>query len=413
MRLAAKVIAALLALLLLIVGVLLAIAWKPMGKLPTDEAFAGFPKSGHKRDDRFVNPQLAWVDNDSASARGLEGEPTAAAEPDPPIRPVHRGKGALAKLPASGLRVTWLGHASTLVEIDGVRVLIDPLESARPSPLQFVGPPSWYASPIPIAALPPVDVVVISHDHYDHLDYEAVKALRDTKTIFVVPLGVGAHLRYWGVPAGHVIEIDWWQKSRVGKIEIVATPARHWSGRAIPGSDRALWAGYALIGDRHRAWYSGDTGYHDQIPEIGRRFGPFDVTLLDAGQYSRYWPDHHLGPEAAVAAHLAVRGKYLMPVHWGRVRLADHSWTEPVERVIAAADCANIPVLTPAPGASVEPDLRPALVRWWPRGPWQKAGERPIIPTINGQPTQRYTLTGCGKIARPLVENSPATRPRG
>ena len=151
-------------------------------------------------------------------------------------------------------------------------------------------------------------------------------------------------MRTWsaGVPAARIVELDWWQFGRVGSLEIIATPARHASGRLSAQNDGTLWAGYALLGEQHRVWYSGDTGFHTALPEIGRRFGPFDVTLIEAGQYDKDWPDWHLGSEQAVEAHRLVGGKRMIPVHWGLLQLAHHSWTEPVERVLAAAKCRNV-----------------------------------------------------------------------
>ena len=216
--------------------------------------------------------------------------------------------------------------------------------------------------------------------------------------MFVVPLGVGAHLERWGVPPAHIVELDWWQSTRVGSLEIIATPARHASGRISGQSDNTLWAGYALLGAQHRVWYSGDTGFHSSLAEIGRRFGPFDVTLIEAGQYDADWPDWHLGPEQAVEAHLLVRGKRMIPVHWGLLNLAHHSWTEPVERVLAAATCRNVEVLVPRPGESIEPTSASSNSRWWPTIPWRPANEAPIVATRDGVVAHRYEFLPCDPL---------------
>jgi L-ascorbate metabolism protein UlaG (beta-lactamase superfamily) len=229
--------------------------------------------------------------------------------------------------------------------------------------------------------------VVISHDHYDHLDQQAITAMRGERwerTMFVVPLGIGAHLAYWGVPEARIVELDWWQHTRVGDLEITCTPARHASGRMVIDNDSKLWSGWALRGARHRVYYSGDTGLFPAMRDIGARLGPFDLTLIESGQYGRGWPDWHLGPEQAVRAHRLVRGRVMLPVHWGKLVLAYHGWTEPIERVLAAAAVTGVSVLAPRPGQSVEPEAPPARERWWPHVPWKTAAEEPIASTQTG-----------------------------
>ena len=355
--------------------------------------------SPHWSDGRFTNEQPMWTNTRSGLLRLLESTP--GNSPDAP-GPVVIDGGKTLRIPAaSGLRVTWLGHSSVLIEIDGVTALTDPLWSERASPLSWVGPKRWYPSPVALSELPRIDVVMISHDHYDHLDREttiALAAMANCTTTFVVPLGVGAHLERWGVPAARIVELDWWQTARVGSLEIAATPARHASGRISGQSDSTLWAGYALFGAQHRVWYSGDTGFHSALAEIGRRFGPFDVTLIEAGQYDADWPDWHLGPEQAVEAHGLVRGKRMIPVHWGLLNLAHHSWTEPVERVLAAARCRNVEVLVPRPGESIEPTSASSSVRWWPKIAWRSAHETPIVATRDGVVADRYEALPCDPL---------------
>jgi L-ascorbate metabolism protein UlaG (beta-lactamase superfamily) len=182
----------------------------------------------------------------------------------------------------------------------------------------------------------------------------------------------------------------------VGALEVVATPARHASGRVNPQRDETLWAGYALRGTNHRAWYSGDTGFHESLTEIGARLGPFDVTLIESGQYDPLWPDWHLGPEQAVLAHRRVRGRAMIPVHWALFKLANHGWTEPGERVLAAARCYGVDVLLPRPGEAIEPERTSSRSPWWPKVPWQSSGETPVVATLAGDPQKRGTLPPCG-----------------
>ena len=193
---------------------------------------------------------------------------------------------ALKTPPKSGLRITWLGHSTTLVEIDGVRILTDPQWSLRASPSTWVGPLRFHPPPLPLASLPKLDAVVISHDHYDHLDMNSVRTLALTGVVFHVGLGVGAHLRAWHIPDGQIVEHDWWSERSIGALRLVATPAQHMSGRrGVTGNDSTLWTSWALIGPTHRVYFSGDTGLSDAFTTIGEKLGPFDVSMLEIGQW--------------------------------------------------------------------------------------------------------------------------------
>jgi len=359
------------------------------------ERLARMERSPEWRDGEFRNPQPMWNDMHLALAHGFSGVPDN--EPSAPVPVARTDPTVLAQAPATGLRVTWFGHSSTLLEIDGTRVLTDPIWSDRASPFEWIGPRRWYPPTIALARLPPVDAVLISHDHYDHLDRATIVAMRGWKNVFIVPLGLGAHLQRWGIPADRIVELDWWQSTRVGTLALTLVPARHASGRVQPRSDVTLWGGFALVGERHRVYYSGDTGLFDEMAEIGRRFGPFDLALVEAGQYDAAWPDWHLGPEQAVLSAGRVRAKALIPVHWGLFRLAPHGWTEPVERVLAAARCAGLPVITPRPGQTIEPTaLRPGdSSRWWPDAHWSDAAQTPIVATVDGVDAHRVALPTC------------------
>jgi L-ascorbate metabolism protein UlaG (beta-lactamase superfamily) len=315
-----------------------------------------------------------------STVRWLTGSSDYAV-PDTPIEPLTRARADYDKPPASGLRVTWLGHSTLLLEIDGRRVLMDPVWGERPSPLPFMGPERWYAPPLPLDELPDLDAILISHDHYDHLDHPSVLALMERGTPWIVPLGIGAHLEYWGMPAEQIVELDWWQSHRIGEVTLTATPARHFSGRTMPNMSGGptLWAGWSVAGPEHRAYYSGDTSLFDELVEIGERLGPFDLTMIESGAYDPSWADVHLGPEQAVRAHELVRGKVMLPVHWGLFDLALHGWTEPIERVLAAAEEHGVTVLSPQPGEMLEPATPPPTrARWWPEVPWVRGSEAPV-----------------------------------
>ncbi|ORV11059.1 hypothetical protein AWB95_14065 [Mycobacterium celatum] len=263
------------------------------------------------------------------------------------------------------LAVCWLGHATALVEIDGYRVLTDPVWSDRCSPSDVIGPQRMHPPPIELEGLPALDAIVISHDHYDHLDIDTVLALARTQWApFFVPLGVGAHLRSWGIPEERIVELDWNERANVDELTLVCTPARHFSGRFLNRST-TLWASWALIGPRHRAYFGGDTGYTNSFAQIGAEHGPFDLTLLPVGAYNKAWPDIHTNPEEAVRAHLDVGGRVLLPIHWCTFRLAPHPWDEPVERLLTAAEASDVRVVVPKLGQRVDLSEPTEFEPWW------------------------------------------------
>jgi L-ascorbate metabolism protein UlaG (beta-lactamase superfamily) len=363
----------------MLVALLVSDGWRAFGHRAEGARRARMEASPQWGGRQFVNPQPLRNSFWGALWGALHRSP--AVRPREPLPMVVTGRGSHEVPSATGLRVTWLGHSTVLVEIDGCRVLLDPIFSQRASPFDWLGPSRWFPPPIALGDLQPIDVVLISHDHYDHLDWQTITAMKDWPTTFIVPLGVGAHLAYWGVPEAHIVELDWWGHAAVrsGALRVVATPARHASGRTVLDDDATLWAGYALQGAKHRVYYSGDTGLFPALKDIGERLGPFDLTILEVGQYGSAWPDWHMGPEQAVRAHQMVSGRVLLPVHWGTFALAYHAWTEPIERTLAAAAAEGVTVVAPEPGQSLEPEAPPPLLRWWPTLPWKTGLEDPII----------------------------------
>lgn len=315
----------------------------------------------------------AFVNTDAASTLSLDREQQwllirelidarGTGRPPGPIPLAER----TPEVAAAGLAVSWYGHSSALVEIDEYRVLADPVWSRRCSPSRTVGPERMHEVPVPLEALPAVDAVLISHDHYDHLDMDTVMGLaRTQRAPFVVPLGVGAHLRKWGIPKDRIVELDWHESHQIGELTLVCTPARHFSGRLFT-RNTTLWASWVIAGPRHRAFFGGDTGYTKSFAEIGMNHGPFDLTLLPVGAYHPAWPDIHMNPEEAVRAHLDVaeaQSGLLVPIHWATFRLAPHPWAEPVERLLRAADPAGVNVVVPKPGQRFEPGT--SFESWW------------------------------------------------
>ena len=358
------------------------------GADPSGERLERIRRSPHFADGAFVNPGGTRTRPSGGFALELakaffDNEARVRRAPARPV-PVHPTTYAdLAELPASGLRLTWMGHSSVLAEIDGHRVLFDPVWGERCSPFDFAGPKRLHPVPLPLAALGPVDVVVISHDHYDHLDLPTIRALAGTDTVFAIPLGVGAHLEHWGVSAHRLRELDWHQSTRVGGITLTATPARHFCGRGLRNTQHTLWASWSVAGDEHRIYHSGDTGYFEGFKDIGAEHGPFDATMIQIGAYSEFWPrnhtegtplpgawpDIHMNPAQGVQSHLDLQkgqtSGVMLPIHWGTFNLSVHPWAEPGEWTKAAADAAGQAVAFPVPGQPFEPAGALPTDPWW------------------------------------------------
>lgn len=265
--------------------------------------------------------------------------------------------------PALGLRAYWFGHASVFVEIDGLRVMTDPVFSEYVSPLAVaVAPRRMHPVPLALELMPKIDAVVISHDHYDHLDMASIQALARKGTHFYVGLGIGAHLERWEVPAPQIHEMDWWESVKVGEISIDCLPARHYSGRKRMDNS-TLWTSWRIASPGRSVYFSGDTGYSPHFAEIRRRKGPVDLALVKVGAYGSTWLDIHMDPESAVKAARDLGAARLLPVHWGTFNLAYHDWAEPVERTLAVAQ--GLDVAVPRPGERVEYGVSFRNAFWW------------------------------------------------
>ncbi|WP_312876552.1 MBL fold metallo-hydrolase [Streptomyces bohaiensis] len=376
------------------------------GAEPAGERLAMLRRSPQFREGGFHNERPVSTVPSGDSSRPslvramLRREDRRRRRPAGPL-PLHRELPTTP--PATGLRLTWLGHATVLAEIDGHRVLFDPVWGRRCSPFTFAGPARLHPVPVDLAALGHVDVVVISHDHYDHLDMPTVRALIGTGTRFAVPLGVGAHLERWGVPAERITELDWNASTTVGALTLTATPGQHFCGRGLRRRALTLWASWVVTGPEHRVFHSGDTGYFPGFARIGAEHGPFDATMMQIGAYSDYWPDVHMTPEEGLRAHQDLDGGVLLPIHWGTFNLALHSWDEPAERTVAAARAADVRCAVPLPGGSFEPAGQLPTEPWWrpyavdapprdhERAGRNGAGERADSPGP-GEPTGRATV---------------------
>ena len=282
----------------------------------------------------------------------------------------------------TGLRATWLGHSTVLIEIDGVRLLTDPVWGERASPSQLAGPKRFQPVPVGLNALPPIDAVLISHDHYDHLCYPTIRALAKTAVPFITSLGVGAHLQAWGVAPERITELDWWESHALPgtEVEVTAAPSQHFSGRGLKDRNATLWSSLAIRSPKHRVFFSGDTGLTDQYDEIRQRLGPFDLVMLEVGAFHPAWGDIHLGPEHALEALQLLGGGSFLPVHWGTFSLAMHAWDEPAETLLALGPKQGAHLVMPRLGQPVEPLQVEAVAPWWRQG--ELRGAKPATAPV-------------------------------
>jgi L-ascorbate metabolism protein UlaG (beta-lactamase superfamily) len=288
------------------------------------------------------------------------------AQRNPPgALPLERPHEAWARPAETGLRVTWLGHSTTLLELDGRRVLTDPVFGERASPVRFAGPKRFHPVPAELNELPPLDLVLLSHDHYDHLCAPTMQALSSMSVPIVTALGVGAHLETLGIAPSRIIELDWGESVNLPGLRLHATPSQHFSGRGARDRNRTLWASWVIESERHKLFFSGDTGLTQQFEVIGKEHGPFDLTLLEVGAFHESWGSIHLGPDNALEAFRMLGGGTLLPVHWGTFNLALHAWDQPAETLITRAAEQGLRVVTPRLGAALEPSRAESPTPWW------------------------------------------------
>jgi L-ascorbate metabolism protein UlaG (beta-lactamase superfamily) len=324
------------------------------------------------RDGTFHNTSGLGPSLQAGSSLSMMGDyfRGAARVPRTPL-PVESPLAAWAQPVSSGLRVTWLGHSTLLIEVDGAVILTDPVFGGRASPVSFAGPKRFHPVPARIDQLPVLDAVLLSHDHYDHLCAASIRELGRLKVPVITSLGVGARLEALGVAPERITELDWWEEHTLagGKLSFAATPAQHFSGRGLTDRNRTLWSSWVISSERRRLFFSGDTGLTSEFASIGQRFGKFDLVMLEIGAWHPAWGNIHLGPANALTAFEQLGGGTLLPIHWGTFNLALHAWNEPAETLLSLAEPAGARVLTPLLGRPFEPEHVAGPTPWWRDAP--------------------------------------------
>lgn len=320
-------------------------------------------EDGRFRNDRDYE-RNGWMKLVSIFQRRLFDE-AEDVEPDRIIPVQALDKSYLESLPDNETSIFRLGHSSMLLKIAGDFWLLDPMFSERASPVSFTGPKRFHPVPLRVEDLPAIKGVIISHNHYDHLDEATVRALAHKTERFIVPLGVSGDMLRWGLKPEKVTELDWWQSIRMGAVEIVSTPSQHFSGRGLEDRDSTLWSSWVLRTARQSIYFSGDTGYFPGFEQIGERYGPFDLTIMETGAWDKSWPNIHMEPEQTLQAHLDLKGKRMMPVHNGTFNLAFHRWDAPMERISALAQKNDVELVMPQMGERVRLGESRHWMPWW------------------------------------------------
>jgi len=347
---------------------LLAWMWPELGAAPSGEHAKKISASPNydPKTKRFVNRDQQAYDTmmDGFDYKALMKKQLFGKEIREPTQQLPQKRPNIEQfLASSSLVYHWLGHSTILLRLDGLTILLDPVfTNAAPVPWAV----RRFQKPVlALDELPDIDLILISHDHYDHLDRTSVRHFRSTETHFVVPLGLSSHLISWGINPEKIIEMDWWEELPFYGLTIACTPSQHFSGRLGPRGNTTLWSSWAVIGSEQRFYFSGDSGYDVHFQEIGKRYGPFDIAFMEAGQYNPIWPMSHMFPEESIQASAELSAQQVQPIHWGMFTLSTHDWFEPADRMLKAAEEQNISLATPIIGEPVVVSERSSFSKWW------------------------------------------------
>lgn len=338
------------------------------GKVTKEQQLA-YAKTGHYEDGKFVNQIPSEMEIGLKDMPGLiyqQMKSVPERQPSTKFDVEKIDSMSIVRQPDSVTRITWFGHSAFLIEIAGKKLLLDPMFGPTPAPHPMLGKKRYSNGlPIDIDQLPEIDAIIMSHDHYDHLDYGSIKKLKNKTKQFYMPLGVGAHFREWGVAENQIHELDWWQSAELEGLKFTCTPARHFSGRGFFDRAATLWGSWVIENGEQKIYFSGDSGYGPHFKEIGQKFGGFDFAMMECGQYGDKWKPIHMTPEETIQASVDINTKAMMPIHWAAFTLAFHSWTDPVERASKKAAELNVPFYTPKIGESIVLGQPIPSSRWW------------------------------------------------
>ena len=340
--------------LLVIIATLFLNLSPQFGKGASRQQKIEYAKSGHYENGKFVNQSTSIMNIHywDRLKEMFDGSPNR--KPNKEILVEKIDSIAIENNNPSITRLTWFGHSTFLLEIDGKKILIDPMLGDTPAPHPLVGTQRYSKElPIEIEKLPFIDAIILSHDHYDHLDYGSIQKLKGKVGQYFTPLGVGNHLVAWGIEKEKIKELNWWDSVVFESINLVCTPARHFSGRGIFDRATTMWSSCVIKGKKHNIFFSGDSGYDTHFKEIGEKYGPFDISLMECGQYNEDWKPIHMLPEETVIASIDLKSKLMLPIHWGAFTLALHDWTDPIVRVTKKANELKLPITTPKIGEPV------------------------------------------------------------
>ncbi len=355
--------------LLVFIGVLFVSFSPQFGGKPTEQDTANYQKTGHYQDGIFVNLIPTTMDMSFKNIKNTlkqywDGVPNQRPDFYIPVDKIDSTKLVNDK---QVTRLIWFGHSAFLLQVEGQTILLDPMLSDVPAPHPWLGGQRYNKiKPLEIEEIPAVDAIIISHDHYDHLDYESIEKLKDKTRHFYVPLGVGAHFLAWGIAPERIHEMDWWQEIKHENLTLAFVPSRHFSGRGLTDRNTTLWGSWVIAGDNHNFYFSGDGGYGPHFKAIGDKYGPFNLAMIECGQYNQNWSQIHMMPEESAQAAVDLKAQLMMPIHWGAFTLSLHSWTDPIIRVREKAKALHMPLIAPRIGQEIKLDeTLPPLELWW------------------------------------------------